>query len=65
MHDPVDTAKELLLELKDKPDPSLNYIKALEVLIEVAELARCYPDSFAVAKVALQQFPDQYEKQAS
>ena len=39
IHDPVDTAKELLFELNDKPDPSLNYIKALQRLISACELA--------------------------
>ena len=67
MHDPVDTAKELLSELKDKPDPALNYIEALERLIKAGELARDWAaraevtDS-PIAKL-LQPFPDKYEEQ--
>ena len=60
MLDPIEVAKEMLHGLWDSPDPSLNYIKALEKLIKTAELARCYPDSMAVAK-PLGEFPDQYE----
>lgn len=60
MHDPIATAEELLQELRDKPDPALNYIRALEKLIETAKLARCYPDSMAVGKPLIE-FPDQYE----
>lgn len=65
LHDPVDVAKELLFELRDKPDPSLNDIEALERIIQAGELARDWAaragitDS-PIAKL-LQPFEDKYE----
>jgi hypothetical protein len=65
LHSPIDVAKELLFELKDKPDPSLNDIEALERLIRVAEAVdnADYPDGFCLtrAEEALQPFEDRYE----
>ena len=60
LHDPINVANELLQELRDKPDPPLNYIKALDKLIETAKLERCYPADMAIGK-PLAEFQDQYE----
>ena len=64
MLDPVDTAKELLFDLKDRPDPPLNYIEALERLIGAGELARDWAAKAGItdSPIAkqLQPFPDKY-----
>ena len=69
MYDPVDTAKELLFELIDKPDPSLNYIEALQRLISVGELARDWAAKAGItdSPIAkqLQPFPNKYEEQSN
>ncbi len=67
-HNPITVAKELRSSLVDRADPSVNYIYALERLIEAAELARSWADKAGIidspiAKV-LQDFPDQYEATA-
>jgi hypothetical protein len=68
MHNPIDIAKELRFSLLDKPDPSVNYIYALERLIETAELARTWANKAGITDspiaLALQDFPDQYEAEA-
>jgi hypothetical protein len=68
MHNPIDIAKELRFSLVDKPDPSVNYIYALERLIEAAELARSWASKAGITDspiaLALQDFPDQYEVEA-
>ena len=65
MHDPVDTAKELLFDLKDRPDPPLNYIEALECLIGAGELARDWAAKAGItdSPIAkqLHPFPDKYD----
>ena len=65
LHNPIEVAKEMLHSLWDTPDPSLNYIEALDRLIKVAEAVDSadYPDGFCLprAEEALQPFEDKYE----
>ena len=65
MHDPIDVARELRFSLVDSADPSVNYIYALDKLIEAATLARDWAARNEVTTspiaVLLAKFPDQYE----
>ena len=59
----------LLFELNDKPDPSLNYIEALQRLISAGELARDWAAKAGITDTPiakqLQPFPDKYEEQSN